>query len=359
MKLSRLVLAFFVFLLLGMLPACSQGPKKIRVGIVTNNPEDFWKICDAGARKAAKDFDVEVIFRMPDNGEVGEQRQIVRSLVEQGVSGVAVSVIDPKEQSPDLKQVAAQVKLITMDNDADGSDRICYVGTDNYAAGREVGRLVKEALPNGGDVAIFVGQITPVNARLRFQGVVDELAGGGQKNVEGTAVKRKIGDKEIYFRQFGLFFLYNGEAITDGADRTKARQNAIEALGYLGDRENVCMIGLWAYNPPQILKALTAKTFNKVRVVGFDEDEETLRAIEDGRMHATVVQDPFNFGYKSVEIMAAEARGDTSKRNIKPIPYRVVTKNGGPTQARDGVEIANLKAADFAKQLKALLESVK
>jgi ABC-type sugar transport system substrate-binding protein len=55
-----------------------------------------------------------------------------------------------------LKILAGKLKLVTMDNDADGSDRICYIGTDNYAAGRMVGRLVREVMPNGGDIAIFV-----------------------------------------------------------------------------------------------------------------------------------------------------------------------------------------------------------
>ena len=43
--------------------------------------------------------------------------------------------------------------LITMDNDADKTGRLCYIGIDNYEAGKAVGRLVKKALPNGGTVA--------------------------------------------------------------------------------------------------------------------------------------------------------------------------------------------------------------
>jgi ribose transport system substrate-binding protein len=359
MKLSRFLLFLLAAFLVGMVPACKKDSGKIKIAVVTNNPEDFWKICDAGARKAAKEFDVELIFRMPDKGEVGMQMQIVKSLIEQGVSGVAVSVIDPEEQSPDLKQFAGKTKLVTMDNDAEGSNRICYVGTDNYAAGREVGRLVKETMKDGGDVAIFVGQITPANAQARFQGVVDELAGTGGKHIQGKPAKRTIGDKEIYFTQYGNYFLYKGEAITDGANKEVAQQNAKEALDFLGDRDNVCMIGLWAYNPPKILAALSSKGFTKVKVVGFDEMPETLAAIDQGRMYATVVQDPFNFGYKSVEILAAEARGDQSKRNLPPIPYRVVTKEGGPSKTVDGVEIKNIKATEFRDQLQALIDSVK
>ncbi len=359
MKLSRFALFLLPAFLLGMVPACKSDSGKIKIAVVTNNPEDFWKICDAGARKAAKDFDVELIFRTPEKADVGAQMQIVKSLAEQGVAGIAVSVIDPKEQAGDLKQIAAKTKLVTMDNDADGSNRICYVGTDNYAAGREVGRLVRQVMPAGGDIAIFVGQITPINAQLRFQGVVDELTGAGAKNAEGVKTTRKVGDKDIVFRQFGDYFLYSGEAITDEAKKEQALKNSKDALEILGDRDNVCMIGLWAYNPPKILEAISSKSFSKVKVVGFDEDEVTLNAIDQGKMYATVVQDPFNFGYKSVEILAAEARGDKSKSGIKPIPYRIVTKDGGPSKTIDGVEILNLKAADFRNDLRKRLDSVK
>ena len=268
MKLSRICMLFAAAAVLATIPACKKDSGRIKVAIVTNNPEDFWKICESGAQKAAKDFDVELIFRMPDNADVGNQMKIVKSLTEQGIAGIAVSVIDPKEQADELKQIAAKTKLVTMDNDADGSNRICYVGTDNYAAGREVGRLVKETMPGGGDVAIFVGQITPINARQRFQGVVDELAGAGQKDVQGEDAKRKVGDREIFFRKYGDYFLYNGEAITDKANKENALANAKNALEILGDRDNVCMVGLWAYNPPKILEAIASKSFTKTKVVG-------------------------------------------------------------------------------------------
>ena len=67
--------------------------------------------------------------------------------------------------------------LIAVDNDAPNSKRLCYIGTSNYEAGRAVGTLVKEALPDGGTVALFVGLTGSLNAHQRCQGVLDELAG--------------------------------------------------------------------------------------------------------------------------------------------------------------------------------------
>jgi ribose transport system substrate-binding protein len=48
---------------------------------------------------------------------------------------------------------------------------------DNYTAGRMCGELVREALPKGGKVMLFIGRLEQDNARLRRQGVIDALLG--------------------------------------------------------------------------------------------------------------------------------------------------------------------------------------
>jgi len=164
-------------------------------------------------------------------------------------------------------------------------------------------------------IAIFVGQITPINARLRFQGVVDELA--GQKDAKGPV--------------YGKYTLHNKDAITDGANRATCVDNAKDALEKLKGTENICMVGLWAYNAPAILEAAKSKEMlKKIKIVSFDEYPDTLTAIQAGEIYATVVQDPYNFGYKSVELLAQIAKtGDKSIATNKPlqnIDYRVVVK---------------------------------
>jgi ribose transport system substrate-binding protein len=323
------------------LPSCNRDSGKIKIAIVTNNPADFWTIAEKGAMDAAAKHDVEVIFRKPDRGEAGIQRDIINEMVAKGVKGIAVSVINPEEQTPDLKQVAAKTNLITMDNDATESGRLCYIGTDNYEAGKAVGRLVKEVMPQGGTVAIFVGQITPINARLRFQGVVDELA--GQKDAKGP--------------KLGKYTLYKNEAITDNVNETIAQDNAKDAIEKLTGEGTVCMVGLWAYNAPAILEAAKSKNaLGRVKIVSFDEYPATLTAIEAGEIYATVVQDPYNFGYKSVELLAEIAKtGDKSKATNQPlqnIPYRVVVKTAGK-DPKTGAD--RLAATAFQAELNRLL----
>ena len=317
-----------------LLSSCNKdkGAEKIKIGIVTNNPADFWTIAEKGAKDAAEKHGVELIFRRPEKGEAGIQRDIVNELVRQGVSGLAVSVINPEEQTPDLKGIAKQVNLITMDNDAADCGRLCYVGTDNYEAGKAVGKLVKEVMPQGGTIAIFVGQITPINARQRFQGVVDELA--GTKDAKGPT--------------FGKYTLYKNSAITDNVNEQTAQDNAKDALTELTGTENLCMVGLWAYNAPAILEAAKAKKLvDKIHIVSFDEYPATLDAIQKGEIYATVVQDPYNFGYKSVEILAEIAKtGDKSKVMKEAIPHRIIAKEAGKDR---------LAAKQFAIDLNKLL----
>jgi ribose transport system substrate-binding protein len=317
------------------LAGCQKGgPAKTKVAFVSNNSFDFWSIAEAGCRKAEGELkDVEVQFRKPANATPADQKEIIDSLLAQGTQAIAISVINPENQTNYLNRIADKVPLITQDNDAPQSKRLCYIGTNNYEAGKEVGRLVKEAMPDGGTLAIFVGQIEPLNARERKQGVLDELA--GKKDAAGET--------------YGKYKL-NG-TFTDGGDSRRAKENALNALNALQGEKNICLVGLWAYNPPAMLSAykdFTGPNKAHVRLVGFDENIETLRGIEAGQIYATVVQDPFGFGYESVKLMAALAKGDRSglpPSGVRYVPHQVVTKDGGAGRK---------KAADYRVYLEGI-----
>lgn len=339
---------FFALSALGLsaIPlACSSGSKKLKVAVVTNCTAEFWSIAEAGANKAAKDFDVSVVFRQPKTNTVKDQMDIVNDLVSIGVTGLAVSVISPDEQSKSLAALAGRTNLLTMDSDAPATNRKAFIGVDNYEAGKAVGRMVKKALPQGGTVSLFIGTTSSANAVARIGGVVDELA--GVKDAPRTPGAT-----------LGLYKLDN--VYTDGAEETKAQDNAKDVLEKLRATPNLALVGLFAYNPKAILQAARAKGLNgKVTIAGFDEDAGTLKGIADGDITGTVVQDPFNYGYKSVEFLSYLAKGEASKVIDYNIPYRIVTKDGAPTETINGVSVVNFKVADFEAKLKADLDSVK
>ncbi|NOX55472.1 MAG: substrate-binding domain-containing protein, partial [Planctomycetes bacterium] len=148
--------------------------KPIHVAYVTNGVASFWTIAAVGAKAAGRDLGVEVSVHMPAEG-IGDQKRIIEDLLIRGVDGIAISPIDPANQTDLLNRAAEVTNLITQDADAPESNRLCYIGMDNYVAGRMCGQLVKEAMPDGGTVMIFVGRLEQDNARRRRQGVIDEL----------------------------------------------------------------------------------------------------------------------------------------------------------------------------------------
>ncbi len=274
---------------------------KPTIGFVTNGIASFWVIAEAGARAAAAELGVNVEVRMPPSPEVENQKRMLEELVTLEVDGVAVSPIDPDNQNDLLNMVAENTNLITHDSDAPKSNRLGYVGMSNYSAGRMCGELVKEALPDGGSLIIFVGRLEQLNARQRRQGVIDELLGRDfdpdRFDKPGSVIEGK-GYQILSTR-------------TDNFDFAKAQSLAEDAI--VAHPDLGAMVGLFAYNPPNILEALkTADKLGQIKLIGFDEADETLQAIKDGHCVGTVVQDPWMYGYKSVELLAKMARGDDS-----------------------------------------------
>lgn len=294
----------------------SGSSGKPRVAFVTNCVAPFWTIAEAGVEKAEEQFGVEVAFYMPPSGSVAEQKSKLEDLLATGVSGIAVSPIDPKNQTADLNALAARTNLITHDSDAPDSKRLVYVGMDNYAAGRMCGALVKKAIPNGGKVAMFVANISQDNARRRRQGVIDELldrpADSSRYDQPGQVLQN---DKYVIL-----------DTYTDGTDLAKGKANAEDALN--GNPDLACMVGLFEYNTPLCLEVLKQSgKLGAVKVVAFDEASQTLQGIVDGHVAGTVVQDPYNYGFKSVEVLAALAKGDQSvipADGFIDIPGRVI-----------------------------------
>jgi ribose transport system substrate-binding protein len=349
MKPLRLLGCLGAALALAVVSGCSGGSGRPKVAFVSNNPETFWTIAEAGAQKAAQETDVELLFRKPAQGDAATQKEVIDTAVNQGIKAIAISVIDPKNQRAYLDEVAGKVPLLAVDNDAPTSKRRAYIGTNNYEAGRAVGKLVKEALgPEGGTVVIFVGQLEPLNARQRRQGVIDELA--GQPAPKDLVDFEPSPDGQT----FGKYQLYKQTYTDQPEGAKKAKENAEDAIEKLNDVPNVCMVGLWAYNPPAILSAVKdKKKLGRIKIVGFDEDFITLDGLRDGHIYATVVQDPYNFGYESVKLMAALARGDESKvpkDGLQHIPHRIITKDGG-----DANGLKRIPVQEFRDQLEKLI----
>jgi len=287
MKVFRIVLPCFLSGLIGLLIlACSgTGEKKTKLAFVTNNASDFWTIARKGVEQADADLpNVEVEFRIPADGTAADQKRIVDDLLAKGIAGMAISPVDPENQTQLINDAAKQALVVTQDSDAPQSARAFYIGTDNRAAGRQAGDLIKEALPQGGKIMLFVGKIDARNAQERYQGIKDSLQGS---KVEILDVR------------------------TDDTDRVRAKSNASDTLVKYPDVS--ALVGLWSYNGPAILNAAKdAGKVGQVKIICFDEEDETLAGVKSGAIYATVVQQPYEFGNKSIQLMAKVLAGDRS-----------------------------------------------
>jgi len=307
-------LIFCFSLVLGACKNSSQT-KRRKIAFVTNNAADFWTIARKGTEKAAAELpNAEIEFRINSDGTAAEQQRVVDDLLAKGIEGFAISPIDPVNQTPMINRAAQQALVITQDSDAPNSNRAFYIGTDNVAAGRQAGILIKEALPQGGKIMIFVGTLDTANARERYQGIREVLQGS---NVQIVDVR------------------------TDKTDPVRAKTNAADTL--VNQPDIAALVGLWSYNGPAIVGAVRdAGKVGKVKIIAFDEEDETLNGIKDGSIYATVVQQPFEFGYQSMKLIARILDGD---RSLIPASKQIFV----PTLA-----IKKAEVEDFAKKINQL-----
>ena len=266
-------------------PAGKAASGKVHVAFVTNNVSDFWKIAQAGVKKGEAEYNAVCDVRMPTTGQAAEQKMILEDLVTRGVSGIAISPVNASGQTDVLNKVAGKVNLICMDSDAPASKRLCYVGSNNFAAGKVAGEQILKAIPNGGKLMLFVGMMEPQNAQDRYKGIKEALRSHPNYKILGI--------------------------MTDDTNHTKARANVEDTLTKHPDI--ACLVGLWSYNGPAIVNAVkAANKAGRVKIVCFDEQDDTLAGVRDGAIFATVVQNPFEIGHQSVRVLAALARGDKS-----------------------------------------------
>jgi ribose transport system substrate-binding protein len=283
------------------MPATSAQEKKT-LAFVVNVPADFWTIAKRGTEKAQAELpNYNIEFFIPGEMSAAAQKRILEDLLARGVAGVAISPVNPDDSTAILNQVASQAVLFTHDADAPNSNRAMYIGTDNVDAGRKAGELMKRALPDGGKAMLFVGTMDAANARERSQGIKEAIAG----------TKIEIIDIR-----------------TDGGDQAKAKANVEDTLTKYPDIN--LLVGLWAYNTPQIYNAVKAAGMEgKVQIVGFDEDQQTLKGISEGTILGTVVQQPYEFGYQSMIKLAKYIEGDKSvvpENKLDIVPTQIIDK---------------------------------
>lgn len=280
----------------------AMAASKPMLVFVTNGSSDFWKAAAAGVKAAQKDLPgFNLSLKYPEQATAAAQQRLLDDLVTAGVKGIMISTIDPKTSTGMLNKIASETSLFTTDSDAPQSNRIAYIGSSNILAGKQAAAIAKKAMPNGGTCMGFVGLPGADNAKERIQGFKD--------GIKGTKIKLI-------------------DVRGDNMDQTAAKKNVADTL--VADPNVNCLVGIYSYNTPEIYAALKeAGELGKITVVGFDGDPVTLGGIKQGDIAGTVVQQPFQWAYKGMKLMAKYVKGDKSgipANHLMIIPTKIINK---------------------------------
>lgn len=266
--------------------ATGAEQKKLKLAFIANTPDDFWSVVRMGCDTATRELgNVDLYFRVPASATVAAQQELMNSLIADGVDGIAVSPLDAQNQTDFLNGVATNALLVCVDSDAENSKRVCFIGIDNVAAGKQSANLLKAALPNGGKIVLLVSSLNAQNIKDRIEGIQAGLAGTGIQIVDTLA---------------------------DGAKSDVAQKNADKALAKYPDLAGIdCLNG---YQGPAILTAVrSAGKAGQVKIVCFDDSNDTLDGIAAGDIYGSIVQMPYNFGYQTILRMGKYLRGDKTQ----------------------------------------------
>jgi ribose transport system substrate-binding protein len=253
---------------------------KVNVAVVVNVTAAYWDAAREGTQKAASELKVKAAFQEPTTQDISQQLSIVNTLLSQGVSGMSISAIQPSSLSGAVTQVKSKgTDMIAIDSPLNTFRPTIplYLGTENFEAGQNAGKAMKQLLPGGGDVAIVVGSLTATNATQRIAGFKAALA--------GTKVR--------------VFQTYN-----DNGDANKALEDSSAA--FQADPNLKGFYGVYSYDGPSAGQAVqSAGKAGKVMVVADDSEPKTLQLLKQGAIQATVLQQPYQQGYLSVYLLAA------------------------------------------------------
>jgi ribose transport system substrate-binding protein len=310
---GRLVLAASLGLVLGLTgcgdssPSGSSGSsgatngKPLRVAVIPKGTShEFWKAVEKGARAADAALpDLEIVWKGPQGeGDAAAQIAIVESFLADGFDGICLAPLDARALEPPVKTAIAQnVPVVIFDSGLASSDIgiTSYVATDNVQGGRIAAQYLAERLGGKGKVVLLRYAVGSASTEQREAGFLEEIA--RHPGIELLSSDRHGGPDE-------------SKAIEVGENLAQTYGEQINGVFCSNESCTSGMLTALARDP----RGLAAK----VQVVGFDSSDRIVTALKEGRLSATVLQDPVAMGEKAVRAIHAKLTG-------KPVDARVQT----------------------------------
>jgi len=251
-------------------------PEEKYVLVAANVGLPYWQEAQAGLNDIGKTAGVKVELVGPASFSPSEELDAFKQTVASKPAGVLVSVTDPKAFKEAIDSaVMSGIPVICLDADAPDSRRVLFIGTDNFRAGQESGKRMADLLGGQGRI-IVVGLGGQLNTEQRSRGVEEAL-----KKYPGVKVVQTIdgkGDPRVTFDTISS--LLQKKEKFDGII-------ALEATGGGGAADALHRLDMT----------------EKIKIVAFDKDPQTLEGIERKWITATVVQKPYVMAFYGVRFL--------------------------------------------------------
>ncbi len=270
-KLGYLTLtAAFCVLIFG----CAKQEKKLHFVLLSkslSNP--YWYQAEDGMKDAAARLGVHAELLGPvQAADVTAQVNILESLIAKRVDGIAISPNDPDGITPVINRAMdTGIPVLTFDSDAPKSKRICYIGTNNYQAGREAGKAMIEFLQGKGNYAAMTGGLGALNLNERIRGFRDEIK-----------------EQSVAVREANIL------ACDDDTDKALIQMEDLTRS--LPDLKAWFVTGCWATIARKEAPLNSLNNRRDMVLVAFDTVEEELRLVKAGVVQALVGQRPADMG---------------------------------------------------------------
>jgi ribose transport system substrate-binding protein len=292
----------------------AAGGGTLRIAVIPKGTAaNFWQSVKAGAEAAGKEENVEVIWQGPaKEGNITDQIDLVQTKINDRVDGIVLAATDKDALVKPLKTAAEKgIPVVTIDSGvSDPTASLCYIATDNVEGGRQAAETLAKAIGEKGKVGLLIFQKGAVSSDEREKGFVE-----GMKKYPGIQLVSTL-------------------QANDPAEATNTTINMLTA--------NPDIAGIFAANEPNGIGAANAlrqrNKVGKIKLVAYDSSPEELKMLEEGVIEATIVQDPFQMGYKGVKTVLDAIRK-------KPIAEKFI--NSGMTV----VTKANLNTPEVQKLL--------
>src|ERR1700730_8390039 len=293
-------------LILGSLLSCGSGhdSDEYFVLVAANLQVPYWQTAGAGFSRAAAQMKVRTDYFGPNTYDPKAEREALDRAVQQKATGILLGVTDPALLKDSIdKAIAAGIPVITVDSDAPASQRLFFIGTNNYQVGVTGGQRLAQELKGKGNVVVFT-MPDQRNMQDRLRGYRDALERSG---IKITRVVDIQGDPRIAF-----------DTTTQISGKEKDQVDAF-----------VC---LEAQSGKEVAGVLNSYHITGKVVMAMDTDPETLQWIQKGGIAGTIAQKPYTMAFVGLQMLDGLHHNkppsldtDWSKDSFATIPFFVDT----------------------------------